>query len=156
MVEYSEKLGYLINLLVSWQKSAIFSYKFSEYLGNSSHSNHSFNKSSILARENPQKIGISHITQYLFTNFCIYMWVYQVKNVKLQATAKLFIVAIFYQTNPIQNTTNITEITKYLLNSVPCTNLKIGEVLTNCCHCNSAQSDTSHTLLLLSQISHRH
>ena len=33
------------------------------------------------------------------------MWVYQVKNVKLQATAKLFIVAKFYQINPIQNTT---------------------------------------------------
>ena len=55
------------------------------------------------------------------------MWVYQVKNVKLQATTKLFIVAIFYQTNPIQTTTNITEITKKLFNSVPRTNLKIGE-----------------------------
>ena len=55
------------------------------------------------------------------------MWVYQVKNVKLQATTKLFIVAILYQTNPIQNTTNITEITENLLNSVPHTNLKIGE-----------------------------
>ena len=49
------------------------------------------------------------------------MWVYQVKNVKLQATTK------FYQTNPIQNTTNITGITENPLNSVPHTNLKIGE-----------------------------
>ena len=55
------------------------------------------------------------------------MWVFQVKNVKLQATTKLFIVAIFYQINPIQNTTNITEITENSLNSVPHTNLKIGE-----------------------------
>ena len=55
------------------------------------------------------------------------MWVYQVKNIKLQAAAKLFIVAIFYQTNPIQNTTNITEISKNSLNSVPQTNFKIGE-----------------------------
>ena len=55
------------------------------------------------------------------------MWVFQVKNVKLQATTKLFIVAIFYQINPTQNTTNITEITKNSLNSVPHTNLKIGE-----------------------------
>ena len=75
------------------------------------------------------------------------MWVYQVKNIKLQATTKLFIVAIFYQTNRIQNTTNITEITKNSLNSVP---------HTNCFHCNSAQSDTSHTFFLLSQIYHRH
>ena len=35
--------------------------------------------------------------------------------------------AIFYQTNPIQNTTNITEITENLLNSVPHKNLKISE-----------------------------
>ena len=50
------------------------------------------------------------------------MWVFQVKNVKLQATAKLFIVALFYQINPIQNTTNITEITENLLKLVPHTN----------------------------------
>ena len=99
-------------------KSAIFSHKFSKYSGNSSHSKHNFNKSSVLAREN---------AQYFLTNFCIYMWDYQVKNVKLQATTKLFIVAIFYQINPIQNTTNITEITKNSLNLVPHTNLKIGE-----------------------------
>ena len=55
------------------------------------------------------------------------MWIFQVKNVKLQATANVFIVAIFYQINPIQNTTNIIEITKNLLNSDPYTNLKIGE-----------------------------
>ena len=55
------------------------------------------------------------------------MWVYQVKNVKLQATTKLFIVAIFYQINPIQNTIVITEITEKSLNSVPHTNLNIGE-----------------------------
>ena len=44
-----------------------------------------------------------------------YMWVFQVKNVKLQATTKLFVVAIFYQINSIQNTTNITEITKKII-----------------------------------------
>ena len=37
---------------------------------------------------------------------------YQVVNVKLQPSPKLFIVAIFYQINPIQNTTVNTEITK--------------------------------------------
>ena len=46
------------------------------------------------------------------------MWVFQVKNVKLQATTKLFVVAIFYQINPIQNTTNITDITENSLNLV--------------------------------------
>ena len=55
------------------------------------------------------------------------MWVFHVKNVKLQATAKLFIVAIFYKINAIQNTTNIVEITENSLKLVPCTNLKIGE-----------------------------
>ena len=55
------------------------------------------------------------------------MWVFQVKNIKLQATTKLFIVAIFYQINPIQNTTNIAEITENSLYSLPNTNLKIGE-----------------------------
>ena len=43
----------------------------------------------------------------------MYMWVYQVKIVKLQATTKVFIVAIFYQINPIQNTANVTEITEF-------------------------------------------
>ena len=55
------------------------------------------------------------------------MWVFQVKNIKLQATAKLSIVEIFYQINPILNTTNITEIIENSLNSVPCTNFNIGE-----------------------------
>ena len=73
------------------------------------------------------------------------MWVFQVKKVKLQATTKLFIAAIVYQINPIQNTTNITEITKNSLNSVPHTNLKIGEKFSLIVsHCNTAQSDTSH------------
>ena len=53
------------------------------------------------------------------------MWVYQIVNVKLQATAKLFIVAIFYQINPVQYTTVNTEITENSLNSVPHTNLKL-------------------------------
>ena len=64
-----------------------------------------------------QKIRIVHIAQYL----CVY----QVINVKLQATTKLFIVAIFYQKNPIQNTTVNIEITTNLLNLVPRTNLKL-------------------------------
>ena len=53
------------------------------------------------------------------------MWVYQVINIKLQATTKLFVVAIFYQVNPVQKTTVNTDITKNLLNSVPHTNLKL-------------------------------
>ena len=40
------------------------------------------------------------------------MCVYQVVNVKLQATVKLLIVAIFYQINPVQNTTVNTELQK--------------------------------------------
>ena len=36
-------------------------------------------------------------------------------------------VTLFYKINPIQNTTNITEITNNLLKLVPHTNLKIGE-----------------------------
>ena len=51
------------------------------------------------------------------------MCVYQVVNIKLQATTKLFIVAIFYQINPIQNTTVNTEITENSLNLGPRTNL---------------------------------
>ena len=53
------------------------------------------------------------------------MCVYQVVNVKLQTTTKLFVVAIFYQINPVQNTTVNTEITENSLNSVPCTNFKL-------------------------------
>ena len=55
------------------------------------------------------------------------MWFFQVKNIKLQATTKSFIVALFYKINLTQNTTNITEITENLLNSVPYKNLKISE-----------------------------
>ena len=55
------------------------------------------------------------------------MCVYQVVYVKLQATTNLFIVAIFYQINPIQNTTVNTEITKNSLNSVLHTNLKFSK-----------------------------
>ena len=50
------------------------------------------------------------------------MLVYQVVNVKLQATVKLSIVAIFYQINPVQNTIVNTEITENLLSLVSHTN----------------------------------
>ena len=96
------------------------------------------------------------MAQYLLTNFCNYMWVFQVKNIKLQATAKLFIVAIFYQINPIQNTTNITEITENLLNLVPHTNLKIGERFSLIVFIAIQHNLTLHIFLLLLQIPHRH
>ena len=40
------------------------------------------------------------------------MWVFRSNNIKPQAIINLFIVAIFYKINPVQNTTNITEISK--------------------------------------------
>ena len=55
------------------------------------------------------------------------MWILRVKNIKSQAATKSFIVALFYKTIPTKNTTNIIEITKNSLKSVPCTNLKFGE-----------------------------
>ena len=78
----------------------------------------------------PEKIPNNQNWQYhtyLPANFCNYMWVFKVKNVKLQGTTKSFIVALFYKTNPTQNTTNITEITKSSLNLVPHTYFKVGE-----------------------------
>ena len=55
------------------------------------------------------------------------MWIFKVKNVKIQDTTKSFIVMLFYKINPTKNTTNITNITENSLNLVPHTNLKIGE-----------------------------
>ena len=55
------------------------------------------------------------------------MCVYQVINVKLQATTKLFIEAIFYQINPIQNTRVNTEITENTVQLGALHKFKIGE-----------------------------
>ena len=46
------------------------------------------------------------------------MWISRVKKYKILAPTQLFFV-VFYKLKPIQNTTNITEITENLLNSVP-------------------------------------
>ena len=79
------------------------------------------------------------------------MWIFKVKNVKLQATTKSFIVALFYKINPTQNTRNITEITKNLLNSVPHTNLKIGEKFSLIVYIT-----IQHNLILLTYYSYCH
>ena len=46
------------------------------------------------------------------------MWIFEAKKYKILIPTQLFIV-VFYKLKPIQNTTNITEITKNFLNLVP-------------------------------------
>ena len=58
------------------------------------------------------------------------MWFHKGKNVNIPATKQNFVVALFYEINPVQNTTIIAENTKNLLNSVPHTIeiiIQIGE-----------------------------
>ena len=58
------------------------------------------------------------------------MWILKVKIIKAQAATKIIHCSTILQTIPTQNTTNITEITKNALKSVPHTNLKFGEKFT--------------------------
>ena len=77
------------------------------------------------------------------------MWFCKVKNIKIKATIVLFIVAKFSKINCTQNTTNSTEITENLLNSVPHTieiKFQIGEKFSLIV---AVKSGISHILPLL-------
>ena len=127
LVEDPKKLGYSVKSTGILSKPAIFHMNFPNTWEILQIVSTILAKTSNLTREKSQIIGIGHIAQYLLANSCNWMWIFKVKNVKLQATTKSFIVAIFYRINPAQNTKNITEITKNSLSSVPYTYFKIGE-----------------------------
>ena len=56
------------------------------------------------------------------------MWIFRAKKFKILAPTQLFIVAVFYEFKPIQNTTNITEITENSLKlSTSHIKIQIGE-----------------------------
>ena len=74
---------------------------------------------------------------------CGSMWISRVKKYKILTPTQLFIVVVFYKLKPIQNTTNITEITqKFIKLGTSHTKIQIGENFPPIVY--STKSDTSH------------
>ena len=80
---------------------------------------------------------------------CGFMWIFRAKKYKILAPTQLFVVVVFYKLNPIQNTTNTTQITENSLKlSTSHIKIQIGENLSPIVY--SIKSTKSGT----SQISH--